>query len=154
MYRIQTRIVESSFIRGFNSTRQTKLTIMFKTAIAAAAAAIAFAPAAALAGPYVNIESNSGFLGNDYSATLLETHVGFEGPVGEDASWYIQGGPAVEFADGVKDNTTELSGKVGLTANLTEKTSVYGEVWAATNGEIDFDVAADVNVKAGVKYSF
>ena len=29
---------------------------MFKTTIAAAAAAVAFAPAAALAGPYVNVE--------------------------------------------------------------------------------------------------
>ena len=33
---------------------------MFKTTIAAAAAAVAFAPAAALAGPYVNVEANAG----------------------------------------------------------------------------------------------
>ena len=32
---------------------------MFKTTIAAAAAAVAFAPAAALAGPYVNVEANA-----------------------------------------------------------------------------------------------
>ena len=40
---------------------------MFKTTIAAAAAAIALAPAAALAGPYVNVEANSGWTGSDYS---------------------------------------------------------------------------------------
>ena len=37
---------------------------MIKTAFAAAAAAVAFAaPGAALAGPYVNVEANSGFTG-------------------------------------------------------------------------------------------
>ena len=39
---------------------------MFKTTIAAAAAAVAFAPAAALAGPYVNVETNAGWSGADY----------------------------------------------------------------------------------------
>ena len=38
---------------------------MFKTTIAAAAAAVAFAPAAALAGPYVNVETNAGWTGGD-----------------------------------------------------------------------------------------
>ena len=37
---------------------------MFKTTIAAAAAAVAFAPAAALAGPYVNVEANAGWTGD------------------------------------------------------------------------------------------
>ena len=41
---------------------------MFKTTIAAAAAAIALAPAAALAGPYVNVEANSGWTGSDYNS--------------------------------------------------------------------------------------
>ena len=62
---------------------------MFKSVIAAsaaAAAAVAFAPAAALAGPYVNIESNSGFAGSDYSSTLLETHLGYESSLSESTS--------------------------------------------------------------------
>ena len=42
---------------------------MFKTTIAAAAAAVAFAPAAALAGPYVNVEANAGWTGDDYTST-------------------------------------------------------------------------------------
>ena len=49
---------------------------MFKTTIAAAAAAIALAPAAALAGPYVNVEANSGWTGSDYNSTTTDLHVG------------------------------------------------------------------------------
>ena len=44
---------------------------MIKTAFAASAAAVAFAaPGAALAGPYVNVEANSGFTGSDYTCLL------------------------------------------------------------------------------------
>ena len=43
---------------------------MFKTTIAAAAAAIALAPAAALAGPYVNVETNAGWVGDDYLSLI------------------------------------------------------------------------------------
>jgi len=125
---------------------------MIKSVIAASAAAVAFAPAAALAGPYVNIESNSGFTGSDYSATLLETHLGYESSLSESTSFYVQGGPAISFPDD-GDSTTELSGKVGLGVQATERLSVYGEVAAATTNEMEFD-NLPVNVKAGVKYSF
>ena len=145
--------VEFSYIRRLNSTRQTQLTIMIKTAIAAAAAAIALAPAAALAGPYVNIESNSGYTGNDFDGSVLETHVGYENDLGENGSWYVQGGPALQFPDG-SDTSTELSGKVGASFDVTENTNIYGEIAAATNGEIDLDEAVNIGVKAGVKYSF
>ena len=65
---------------------------MFKTAIAtlAAAAAVA-APSAALAGPYVNVEANSGWTGSDYTGTTTDAHLGYEGTVGA-AAWYVQGG--------------------------------------------------------------
>ena len=65
---------------------------MFKTTIAAAAAAVAFAPAAALAGPYVNVEANAGWVGDDYTSTTTDVHVGYEGEVGA-ASYYVQAGP-------------------------------------------------------------
>ena len=67
---------------------------MFKTTIAAAAAAIALAPAAALAGPYVNVETNAGWVGDDYTAATTDLHVGFEGEAGT-ASYYVQAGPAI-----------------------------------------------------------
>ena len=91
---------------------------MIKSVIAASAAAVAFAPAAALAGPYVNIESNSGFAGSDYSSTLLETHLGYESSLSDSTSFYVQGGPAISFPDD-GDSTTELSGKVGLGVQST-----------------------------------
>ena len=54
---------------------------MFKTTIAAAAAAVAFAPAAALAGPYVNVEANASWTGDNYNSTTTDVHVGYEGEV-------------------------------------------------------------------------
>ena len=46
---------------------------------------------AALAGPYVNVESNSGRYGNSYLGTVIESHIGYEGVIGETgADWYVQ----------------------------------------------------------------
>lgn len=124
-----------------------------KLQLLAATAALAAAGAPAFAGPYVNIESNSGFSGSDYGGSLIETHVGYEGDLGSKAGWYVQGGPAIVLPDS-GDSTTEISGKAGVTMQATDKVSVYGEVAAITNGEIDFDADLDVNVKAGVTYRF
>ena len=126
---------------------------MIKSTVAALAALPLLASGAAVAGPYVNIESNSGFTGSDYTSTTLENHLGFENGLGEDASWYIQAGPAIVMNDG-EDATTELSGKVGLGVDVTERLNVYGEVSAITSDEINFDEDFGVGVKAGVKYSF
>jgi len=126
---------------------------MIKSVIAASAAAVAFAPAAALAGPYVNVESNSGFVGSDYQSSTVETHLGYESALGDSSSWYIQGGPAIVIPDDA-DTTTELSGKVGLSVAATEQLSVYGELSAITSGEIDFDEDLSVGAKVGVKYNF
>ena len=65
---------------------------MFKSAIALAAAAPLMA-APALAGPYVNVETNAGWARDDYVGATTDIHVGYGGALGEDASWYIQGGP-------------------------------------------------------------
>ena len=126
---------------------------MIKSAIAAVAAAPLFATAA-VAGPYVNIEANSAYVGNDYEATLLETHVGFEAPLGTDANWYIQAGPATSFTDGESDSETEISGKVGIGIDVTERLNVYGEVWAMTQNEVDFDEDLTLATKLGAKFSF
>ena len=125
-----------------------------KIALIAAAAAAPLFAGAAIAGPYVNIESNSGFGGSDYDSTLLETHIGYESELGENASWYIQGGPALSFVDGEDDATTELSGKVGVGLGLTDNLSAYGEVAVITTEEIDFDEDLNANVKLGLKYTF
>ena len=122
---------------------------MFKTTIAAAAAAVAFAPAAALAGPYVNVEANAGWVGDDYTSTTTDIHVGYEGEVGA-ASYYVQAGPAVVAVDGV-DTETQFSGKAGLGIPVSDELGVYGEVSFLTADDSD-DLG--VGGKLGVKYNF
>lgn len=120
--------------------------------IFALSAASVFAAAPAVAGPYVNVESNSSFSNSDYTSTLLETHLGYESSLGESSAWYIQGGPAINFGDN-EDASGAMSGKIGATTNLTQDLSAYGEVAAITAEEWDFD-SISVGVKAGLKYTF
>ena len=122
---------------------------MFKTTIAAAAAAVAFAPAAALAGPYVNVEANAGWVGDNYTSTTTDIHVGYEGEVGA-ASYYVQAGPAVVAVDGV-DTETQFSGKAGLGIPVSDELGVYGEVSFLTADDSD-DLG--VGGKLGLKYNF
>ncbi len=124
---------------------------MFKTTIAAAAAAVAFAPAAALAGPYVNVEANAGWTGDDYTGATTDVHVGYEGAIGDTgASYYVQAGPAIVAADGV-DTETQFSGKAGLGIPVSDALSAYGEVSFLTADDSD-DLG--VGGKLGVKYNF
>lgn len=126
---------------------------MFKTTIAAAAAAIAFAPAAALAGPYVNVETNAGWAGDDYTGATTDAHVGYEGALGDSgASFYVQGGPAIVSVDG-EELSTRLSGKAGVGIPVTDALSAYGEVSFIT-AEDEFLDDLGVGGKLGVKYNF
>jgi hypothetical protein len=122
---------------------------MFKTTIAAAAAAIALAPAAALAGPYVNVETNAGWVGDDYTAATTDLHVGFEGEAGA-ASYYVQAGPAIVAVDG-QETDTQFSGKAGIGVPVSDAIGVYGEMsFLTTEDEDDFGLGG----KLGVKYNF
>ena len=119
----------------------------------AAAAALSVSAGAAVAGPYVNVETNAGWAGDDYTGATTDLHVGYENDLGEDSSWYIQGGPAIISADG-EEAETRYSGKVGVNVGITERVSAYGELSALTaDTELAFD---DLNVggKLGVKYTF
>ena len=122
---------------------------MFKTTIAAAAAAIALAPAAALAGPYVNVETNAGWVGDDYTAATTDLHVGFEGEAGA-ASYYVQAGPAIVAVDG-QETDTQFSGKAGVGVPVSDALGVYGELSFLT-AEDDDDFG--VGCKLGGKYNF
>ena len=124
---------------------------MFKTTIAAAAAAIAFAPAAALAGPYVNVEANAGWSGADYTGATTDVHVGYEDALGESASYYVQVGASVVSPDGAESDTVP-SGKAGLGVALTDALGAYGEVSFIGSGDADVD--RGYGGKLGVKYSF
>ena len=106
----------------------------------------------AIAGPYVNVEANQGWSGNDYSGALLETHVGYENSLGDSASWYIQGGPAISFPDDA-EQVGAVSGKVGMGVDLTKRLSAYGEVSAMTNEGMELE-GMGVGMKTGLKYKF
>ena len=122
-----------------------------KTLLIAGVASFLAAPA--LAGPYVNIENNAGFTGSDFEGSVTETHLGYESALGDSSSWYIQGGPAFVSPDG-GDTSTELSGKVGIGADVTERVNVYAEIAAQTSDEINFNEDLNIGTKLGVKYSF
>ena len=119
----------------------------------AAAAALSVSAGAAVAGPYVNVETNAGYTGSDYTGAVTDFHVGYEGDLGESSNWYVQGGPAIVSVDG-QENETEYSGKVGVNVGVTERLSAYGELSALTEDQ-EFDTSTlNVGVKAGVKYTF
>ena len=120
---------------------------MFKSALAAVAATPLLA-GAALAGPYVNVEANSGWTGSDYGGTTTEAHVGYAGDLSETASYYVQAGPAFISEDG-EATETELSGKVGATVALADNVDFYGEVSFVTSDDDN-----GYGTKFGVTYSF
>jgi hypothetical protein len=115
----------------------------------AATAALSMSAGAAFAGPYVNVEANSGFVGSDYGGTVTDLHVGYEGTTGA-LGYYAQVGPSIVALDGA-DTDTVLSGKVGGSVAATEALSVYGEVSFATGAN-----GADngYGTKAGLKFTF
>ena len=121
---------------------------MFKSALAASAALFASA-GAALAGPYVNVETNAGWVGDDYTAATTDLHVGFEGEAGA-ASYYIQAGPAIVAVDG-QETDTQFSGKAGVGVPVSDALGVYGELsFLTAEDEDDFGLGG----KLGVKYNF
>jgi len=100
------------------------------------------AAGAAQAGPYANVETNSGFFGSDYTGSATDVHVGYEG-----ANWYVQGGPALLAPDNA-DGDIELSGKAGGSYGINDALSVYGEVSFLTGDTTSY------GTKAGLKYNF
>ena len=123
---------------------------MFKSAIALAAAAPLMA-APALAGPYVNVETNAGWTGGDYTGATTDIHLGYEDALGEAASYYVQVGASVVSPD-AGDSDTVPSGKAGLGVDLTDRLGAYGEVSFIGSGDADVD--RGYGGKLGVKYSF
>ena len=121
---------------------------MIKSVFAATAALFTSA-GAALAGPYVNVEANAGWVGDDYTSTTTDIHVGYEGEVGA-ASYYVQAGPAIVAEDG-EETDTQFSGKVGVGIPVSDALSAYGEVsFLTAEDEDDFGLGG----KLGLKYNF
>ena len=101
-----------------------------------------FAASPVLAGPFANVEMNSGYSGSDFTGSATDVHVGYEG-----ANWYVQGGPALLAPDG-EDGDVELSGKAGGSYGISDELSVYGEVSFLTGDTTSY------GTKAGLKYNF
>ena len=121
---------------------------MFKS-VFAATAALSMSAGAALAGPYVNIETNAGWVGDDYTSATTDLHVGFEGEAGA-ASYYVQAGPAIVAVDG-EETDTQFSGKAGVGVPVSDALGVYGELsFLTADDDDDFGLGG----KLGVKYNF
>ena len=102
----------------------------------------------AMAGPYVNVESNATYTGSDYTSRATDLHLGYENELGS-LAYYIQGGKTINAADGV-DAESNFSGKLGGSVSATDKLGVYGEVSFAQVEDADNTYAT----KLGAKYSF
>ena len=102
----------------------------------------------AMAGPYVNVETNADYTGSDYTSRDTDLHIGYENSLG-DLAYYVQGGKTINAADGV-DSESNFSGKLGASVSATDKLGVYGEVSFAQVEDADNTYAT----KLGAKYSF
>ena len=123
---------------------------MFKSVFAALSAS-ALSAGAALAGPYVNVETNAGWTGSEYNGATTDLHVGYEGAIGDSASYYVQGGASLVSPDGGESDTVP-SGKAGLGFGVTENLGAYGEVSFIGSGDDDID--RGYGAKLGLKYNF
>ena len=99
----------------------------------AATAALSMSAGAALAGPYVNVEANAGWTGDNYTGATTDVH-----------------GPAIVAVDG-EETDTQFSGKAGVGIPVSDAVGVYGELsFLTAEDDDDFGVGG----KLGVKYNF
>ena len=117
----------------------------------AATAALSVSAGAAFAGPYVNVEANAGWTGSEYNGVGTDLHLGYEGALGESASYYVQGGATLVSPDGGETETVP-SGKAGVGLSLSDALGAYGEVSFVGSGNADID--RGYGAKLGLKYSF
>ena len=103
----------------------------------------------AMAGVYINAESNDGYTGKDYTGRTVDLHVGYEGSLSK-FDYYIQGGPAFTAVVDVDGTDSRFSGKVGGTFNVSDNLGIYGEFSGISNEDAD----NNYGTKLGAKYSF
>jgi len=118
---------------------------MFKKVLTIAAASALSTPA--FASFYGNAEFNQTNNGSEWGGNGIDLHVGYEGTVGEKASFYLQGGPYVSNPS-VGKAKTNFSGKLGGGYDITEKLNGYGEFSLVT------DTTNTYGTKVGLKYKF
>ena len=106
-------------------------------------AAVLASPAQA-EGFYLNPEYNAGWAGSDFTAGVLDAHVGYES-----GAFFAQLGPSVLMVDGA-DAEVGFSGKTGLSAAVSDNVDMYGEVSFAKYEDVD----AGYGLKVGAKWAF
>jgi len=102
----------------------------------------------AMAGPYVNVETNANYTASNYESRSTDLHVGYEGDVGK-LAYYIQGGRTINAVDG-SDSESVTTGKLGGSVAATEKLGVYGEFSGISNGDED----NSYGTKLGAMFTF
>ena len=102
----------------------------------------------AIAGPYVNVETNASYTGSDYTSRATDLHIGYENSLGS-LAYYIQGGKTINAADGV-DSDSNFSGKLGGSVSATDKLGLYGEV---SFSQVE-DADNTYGTKLGAKFNF
>ena len=114
------------------------------------ASAALISGSAAVAGPYINVENNSGFYGSDYVGSVTNLAIGYQKDIGENAGIYAQLGPSFVNPDDGEDGTTQLGGKIGGDVDLSEKINLYaeGEILTAEVGDNVY------NLKTGLTWNF
>tara|TARA_B100000287_G_scaffold133950_1_gene125905 strand:+ start:664 stop:1050 length:387 start_codon:yes stop_codon:yes gene_type:complete len=125
-----------------------------KSTIAALAASPFLLAGAAFAGPYVNVESNLSYPDGDYSGATTDLHIGYEGPLSEKVSGYVQGGPSFVAVDGTDGSEGEFSGKAGINIAATDSLGVYGEISGITTEDSSGDDEVNWGAKLGAKFVF
>ena len=121
--------------------------------ILAAGVIVGSLSAPAFAGPYANVENNASWIGSEFEIGVTEVHAGYEIEAGEDVAIYVQAGPAfISIED--EDLETEISGYIGITADVSESFELYGEVGFLTaDQEFDTDTLS-VSTEVGATYRF
>ena len=136
---------------GNHSASNSKVLNKMIKSVFAATAALGLSAGAAVAGPYVNVETNAGFVGSNYSGATTDLHVGYEDALGDAASYYVQAGASIVSPDGAESDTVP-SGKAGLGLAVTDALGAYGEVSFIGSGDDSID--RGYGAKLGLKYNF
>ena len=101
---------------------------------------------------FINIETNAGWTGFEYTEAITDIHLGFESNTAStDISYYFQLGPAIASED--EEGLSRLSGKAGADASFSKSLEVYGEVYFLTSQDEFIDDIGAVG-KLGLKYRF
>jgi len=125
---------------------------MFKSAIAAVAAA-PFLATAAFAGPYVESKTTAGLSNGTYKGAQTELRVGYEEKVSKGVTLFGEIGPGYEWTKGATKTTGEtiVVGEVGVKSKVSDSVSVNAKV----GGEYGYDSEIfNLGGEVKVRYSF